>query len=102
MFKGELSTNRFLFRIIMRHLILLPIITGCATSQPEVFRLSTGELVTCQRYAQRDCGMAIMHCGEEHAAQFDCLSDVHYVGKVGTVAKKPEPKVPADYAPEID
>jgi len=67
------------------------LITGCATSQPEVFKLQTGELVTCQRYAQRDCGMNIMQCGEDSTLEFDCLQDVHYVGKVG-VTPAPEKK----------
>lgn len=88
----------------MRYLILIGcILTSCATSQPEVFRLSTGELVTCQRYAQRDCGMNIMQCSQGSdvgTVEFDCLQDVHYVGKIGVAPQKPAPKVPADYAPE--
>lgn len=64
------------------------LLSACATHQPEVFRLQTGELVTCQRYAQRDCGMNIMQCGEDQAVEFDCLQNVQYVGKVGVVPPK--------------
>lgn len=74
-------------------LILVLVVSACATSQPEVFKLPTGELVTCQRYAQRDCGMNLMFCGEgdSGSVEFDCLQDVHYVGKVGVMPKKLKP-----------
>lgn len=63
-------------------------LSACATHQSEVFELQTGELITCQRYAQRDCGLNIMQCGEGQALEFDCLQDVHYVGKLGAVPTK--------------
>lgn len=76
----------------MRFILSAMLLTGCATAQPEVFKLPTGELVTCQRYAQRDCGMNIMQCGDGGSVEFDCLQDVHYVGKVGTTPKKDDDK----------
>lgn len=52
---------------------------GCASiSQPEVFRLEQGETVICHRYAQRDCGMHLMECGESKSVEFECVKHVYY------------------------
>ncbi len=86
----------------MRYLFLILALTGCTTvAQPEVFKLPTGELVTCLRYAQRDCGLNIMQCGDDHSVEFDCLQDVHYVGKVGVTPAPEKKEAPASAEGEV-
>lgn len=66
----------------MRYFIVIGCIitalTGCATSQPEVFKLENGETVICHRYAQKPCGMNLMECGDQKELEFDCLTHVYY------------------------
>jgi len=88
----------------MKKLLLLGLLlTSCTTvSQPELFLLGQGETMVCQSYEQEECGMALRHCGEAKSVDFECQSDVKYVGKSADHKDKTaveEPKVPADYAP---
>lgn len=55
------------------------LISGCmSVSQPEVFKLETGETVLCNRYAQSECGMHLMECGDQKSVEFDCITHIFY------------------------
>lgn len=96
-------------------LLLLVLVAGCVTSQPETWENhGTGKMV-CLRYEQEECGLRLWKCGPEHSVEFQCLSDAVYYGPGDKTAAPPpkppvllspapakgeHPKFPADYAPE--
>lgn len=64
----------------MKVLILVFLIAGCATSQPESFvLLDNGEPVICQHYEQAECGMTLEQCGTDKSVSFECAKNVKYV-----------------------
>lgn len=72
--------------------LLVVLLAGCRTvSQPEAFKMPTGERIECQQYEQKECGMTLRDCGPEHSVEFECLRNVDYIG--------PGSAVPANYAP---
>jgi len=74
--------------LFLAALAALAALSSCMTHQDEIFRVSSGEILICQRYAQQDCGLHLMQCGEHSDLELECLSDVHYLGRPGHLTKE--------------
>jgi hypothetical protein len=72
----------------MDKFFFLMALSSCMTSQNEIFRISSGEILVCQRYAQQGCGLHLMQCGENNDLELECLADVHYLGRPGHLTKE--------------
>ena len=66
----------------------ISVLSSCIPHQDEIFRNSSGEILICQRYAQQSCGLHLMQCGEHSDLEFECLSNVHYLGRPGHLTRE--------------
>lgn len=68
----------------MRYFLLLlsVVIAGCATRQPELWQVPTGEKFVCMHYEQDECGLTLEGCGgePEGTVDFECLKSAVYAG----------------------
>lgn len=78
--------------VLMRLILASLLLSGCVTTQPEVFILPDGQSIVCLQYEQEECGMALRKCGENHSVDFECLNRAKYIGQGPATAE--------DLAPE--